>query len=141
MTIQMIFVSLVIEQIFIQLAFEPIVFLFVFNRFLSRFPFVFIAIIIRIICISNMFLPFSQTHPTELMFALCASHMVTALILFNWVATLGTHFGVDHDPLDVLILLQILQIPLSQHLTTSWLMPFLQTKETELLTTFTFHFI
>jgi undecaprenyl pyrophosphate phosphatase UppP len=59
-----------------------------------------------------VFLPVSDTKPAEFMPTKSASHMIAALILFNWFMALGAIFGICHNPGNVLALCGILEIPL-----------------------------
>lgn len=69
-----------------------------------------------------MLLPISQTQPTKLMPTQLTSHMVTSLVLFNRLLTLGAALRIGQDPVNVLTFIRIFYPPGMSLLTGARLM-------------------
>ena len=87
---------------------------------------------------SIMISPFFETEPAKLMWALSAENVIAALVFFDRLTALhiGTHFGVDQNPVETCGLVRALICPSFKHLTVRWSMLLLATLEAELVSTF-----
>lgn len=76
-------------------------FLFSLRYFRVHFLiFVFVAFVVAAGCAAVVF-PRAETHPTEVVFASEALHMVAALVFLDRFATLWAAFSVGDDPGEV----------------------------------------
>jgi hypothetical protein len=86
-----------------------------------------------------MILPWAQAHPAEVGAAYLTRHMVTSLIFLNWSLALliRAHFGVGHDPRQILALAIVFHLPLLPHITVRRPVLFLPAFETKTVATLT----
>ena len=126
-------VAFEIEHVFIEfiLGLSYLVFLtyyFLVARLLHFF--IFVAIVIPA-SLLTMFLPVSQTEPTEFMRTQLTCHVVASLILLNSTFALRTCLCIGHNPSNVFTFIRILGFPHVSGLTCAWPMRFLRALETE----------
>lgn len=66
-----------------------------------------------------------------------ARHVITPLILLDWLPTFWTLLSVSHNPSYILTFVRILCFPCPGMLTTAWSMRFLSALKAERVATFT----
>jgi hypothetical protein len=96
-------------------------YLFLLLEFLVAF-FEIVINVTRIVTASTtvMLAPFAKTKPAEAKLALLASHVHTALVLFNQACTLWTWLGIGLDPREILTITALLFFPDTHHGAGCW---------------------
>ena len=80
-----------------------------------------------------MFLPVAEAYPTELLVAYFTLHVITSLVLFDWLSTflIRTGLSICYNPIHILTFTVVFDIPFVNHFAISWLMLFLRALEAE----------